>query len=48
MFTLAITLIGSFIIMALLTEPDDDDDDQPGGGIMSPVPVRSNHAILCL
>lgn len=42
MLTLAITLIGSFVIMAVLTETDDD-DNSPGGGLMTPIYAPSNN-----
>lgn len=36
MLVLSMTLMGAFVLMAVLTETDVDDDDDFGGGMMIP------------
>ena len=43
MLVLAATLIGSFILWAVIfADETDDDNDGPGGGMMIPVAVPSS------
>ena len=37
MLVLSITLVGAFVLMAMLTDSNVDDDDDFGGGMMQPV-----------
>lgn len=42
MFVLAMCLLGSFILAAVLTDSPSDDDDDTSGGMMIPVAVPSS------
>ena len=37
MLVFSMTLMGAFVLMAVLTDRDVDDDDDFGGGMMQPV-----------
>ena len=39
MLVLALSLLGGFILMSVLSDVDVDDDDDFGGGMMIPVTV---------